>query len=48
MYDDKTATFSIPGFDTTPAPVTARYVRVTLTATQGQGGSLYELKVYGN
>lgn len=47
MYADKTAAFSVPGTDTNAGSVVARYVRITLTGTQGQGGSLYEFKVYG-
>jgi hypothetical protein len=47
MFADRTAAFVTPGTDTVPTAVTARYVRITLTGTQGQGGSLYEFKVYG-
>lgn len=47
MFADRTAAFVIPGSDTVPSAVTARYVRITLTGTQGQGGSLFEFKVFG-
>ena len=47
MYADKTSTYSTPGTDTKSGTVTARYMRITLTDTQGQGGSLYEFEVYG-
>lgn len=46
-YVDKTASFSTPGTDTNTATIDARYVKLTLTGTQGQGGSIYEFKVYG-
>ncbi|MCU1476355.1 MAG: hypothetical protein JWQ64_1048 [Subtercola sp.] len=36
------ANYSVP-----PAPVTGRYLRVTITGTSGNGGSIYELEVYG-
>jgi chitodextrinase len=34
--------YSVPS-----APVTGRFVRLTLTGTSGNGGSVYELEVYG-
>ncbi|WP_200949531.1 discoidin domain-containing protein [Leifsonia sp. Root227] len=36
------ANYSVPS-----APVTGRYVRLTITGTSGNGGSIYELEVYG-
>ncbi|WP_164743503.1 discoidin domain-containing protein [Microbacterium sulfonylureivorans] len=45
-FVDRTSAFSTPGTDTPASPVTARYVRITLTATQGQGGSVYDFKVW--
>lgn len=48
LYADRTATPSTPGLDTNPNPITARYVRITLTATQGFGGSLWEFEVYAD
>ncbi|MDH2394181.1 discoidin domain-containing protein, partial [Streptomyces sp. HNM0663] len=45
MYADKTGSFSTPGVDTKAGSVTARYMKITFTDTQGQGGSLYEFKV---
>ena len=30
-----------------PKPVDARYVRLTVTNSNGNGGSIYELQVYG-
>ncbi len=46
MYADHTAAYAIPGTDTGSA--TARYVRITLTDTQGQRGSLWEFQVFGS
>lgn len=37
----------MPGRDATASSVVARYIRITLTATQAQGGSLYEFEVFG-
>lgn len=37
------ANYSVPS-----APVTGRYVRLTITGTSGNGGSIYELEVYGH
>ena len=45
-YADHTSTFGVPGKDAA-STVTARYVRITLTGTQLQGGSLWEFKVWG-
>jgi hypothetical protein len=45
MYADKTSAFSVPG--TNSAMIMARYVRITLTGTQTQGGSLYSFTVNG-
>jgi chitodextrinase len=36
------ANYSVPS-----APVTGRFVRLTITGTSGNGGSIYELQVYG-
>ena len=47
-YADKTAAYSTPGLDTNTNTITARYVKITLTATQGQGSSIYEFQVFGN
>ena len=46
-YADKTAAFSVPRTDTNSATIVARYVRITLTGTQTQGGSLYSFTVNG-
>ena len=45
-YADKTATFTVPEEDRNSGSIQARYVRITLTATQGQGGSISEFDVY--
>lgn len=47
-YADHTAAYVTPGTDTTPVPVSARYLRITLTNTQGQGGSIYEFRAFGH
>ncbi|GAA1279805.1 hypothetical protein Psi02_78480 [Planotetraspora silvatica] len=48
-FDDHTATATTdrtnPSF--APAPVQARYVRLTVTGSNWNGGSIYELQVYG-
>lgn len=45
MNADKTAAFSVPG--TNSAMIVARYVRITFTGTQTQGGSPYSFTVNG-
>lgn len=47
-FADRTATFRVPGRDTNATAPKARYVRITLTATQGQGGSINEFEVFGS
>lgn len=46
-YVDRTAAFTTPDVDTSDAAVSARYMRITFTVTQGQGGSVFEFKVFG-
>ncbi|KRF43830.1 discoidin domain-containing protein [Paenibacillus sp. Soil787] len=50
MYYDHTGSFTTQASntDTNAVSITARYMRITLTATQGQGSSIYEFKVYGS
>ncbi len=43
----KTAAFSAPGIDSLTTPVSARYVKITITGSNGQGGSIREFQVYG-
>lgn len=49
MYYDHTGSFTTQASntDTNAGSITARYMKITLTATQAQGGSIYEFKVYG-
>ena len=48
-FDDHTAaaTTAAANYSSTPAPVAARYVRLTVTGSNYNGGSIYELQVYG-
>jgi chitodextrinase len=47
--DDHTAskTTNRSNYSFLPQPVDARYVRLTITNSSGNGGSIYELQVYG-
>ncbi|MFD9739849.1 discoidin domain-containing protein [Umezawaea sp. NPDC059074] len=47
--DDHTATNTTANanYSSPPAPVAGRYVRLSITGTSGNGGSIYELQVYG-
>jgi chitodextrinase len=47
--DDHTANFtsSAANYSIAPSPVQARYVRLTVTNSSYNGGSIYELQVYG-
>jgi hypothetical protein len=47
--DDHTAsrTTDRTNYSFLPQPVNARYVRLTVTNSNGNGGSIYELQVYG-
>ncbi|MFJ6572339.1 discoidin domain-containing protein [Streptomyces sp. NPDC091292] len=47
--DDHTArnTVSAATYSFTDKPVTARYLRLTVTGSSGNGGSVYEIQVYG-
>jgi chitodextrinase len=48
-FDDHTAsrTTDRTNYSFLPKPVDARYVRLTVTNSNGNGGSIYELQVYG-
>jgi hypothetical protein len=46
-YADETAAYSTPGIDT-HAAVTARYLRIRITDSHGQGSSLWEFQVFGS
>ncbi|MFC0554809.1 discoidin domain-containing protein [Planotetraspora thailandica] len=48
-FDDHTAVATTERVNTAfaPAPVQARYVRLTVTGSNWNGGSIYELQVYG-
>ncbi|GAA4564500.1 discoidin domain-containing protein [Planotetraspora kaengkrachanensis] len=49
-FDDHTAVATTERVNTAfaPAPVQARYVRLTVTGSNWNGGSIYELQVYGS
>jgi hypothetical protein len=47
-YADRSAAYTIPGIDTGPSAVTARYLRIRLTDTWGQGASINEFQVFGS
>jgi hypothetical protein len=49
-FDDHTgsATTAAANYSVAASPTAARYVRITITGSSGNGGSLYELEVYGN
>lgn len=47
-YVDRTGAYSTPGIDNNTGSITARYVRITITDSHGQGSSLYEFKIYGS
>jgi chitodextrinase len=48
-FDDHTAasTTASANYSAVPAPVVGRYVRLTVTGSNYNGGSIYELQVYG-
>jgi chitodextrinase len=48
-FEDHTgsATTSSTNYSTSNASVTGRFVRLTITGSSGNGGSIYELQVYG-
>ncbi|WP_236061982.1 discoidin domain-containing protein [Actinacidiphila acididurans] len=48
-FDDHTANYTSSSADYSflPAPVSARYLRLTVTASSWNGGSIYELQAYG-
>ena len=48
LYSDKTASYTMLQTNVDTNAVTARYVRITITASSGNGGSIYEFGVYGN
>jgi hypothetical protein len=48
--DDHTATdtTSSANYSIAPSPVSARFVRLTITGSNYNGGSIYELQAYGD
>jgi hypothetical protein len=49
MFEDHTsaATSSSAVYSFADKPVTARYLRLTVTGSSGNGGSIYALQAYG-